>query len=323
MKKALFTLITLLLLTIGSMGAFSYSDGFEAGFEPVSFSELHLYLPLTPERDFHRLDPFPFKGRELGERIKRAFTARVNRDLKMVAFSGDERLYPLYNFAITPDVTGYIVRVGGESSFFESSIELLIYNKKRSAFTAKVALAGYSHGESGGHFYQSWILDTNGDGCLDIVTRERTGDWEELLSPVNDSLIVLSWQKSGYIRKRPLNYEEALQSFTFYRNPFYQKNALLLPTDKKAKESFIILMSSDSTLKGARFELKKYEESFTYENLKLYYLYRAPAEIVRKGERYYTLLDANLSRNEAELLLTEIKRVFPTAWLAPKSFISR
>lgn len=320
MKKTLFTLI---FFTIASVGAFTYSDGFEEGFEPAAFSELHLYLPLTPERDFHRLDPFPFKGSELSERVKRAFSARVNRDLKIVAFSGDERLYTLYSFSITPDVTGYIVRVSGESSFFESSIELLVYNKKRSAFTGKVALAGYSHGESGGHFYQSWIIDTNGDGSLDIVTRERAGDWEELLSPAKDNLLVWSWQESGYTRQRPLNYGEALQSFAFYKNPFRQKEALLLPTDKKAKESFIILMSSDSTLKGARHELKKYEEGFTYERLRLYYLYRAPAEIVRKGERYYTLLDANLSRNEAELLLTEIKRLFPTAWLAPKSFINR
>lgn len=320
MRKTLFTLI---ILTIASVGAFTYSEGFEEGFEPAVFSELHLYLPLTPERDFHRLDPFPFKGRELSERVRRAFAAMVNRDLKIVAFSGEERLYTLYSFPITPDVTGYIVRVSGDSSFFESSIELLVYSKKRSAFINKVALAGYSHGESGGHFYQSWILDTNGDGSLDILTRERTGDWEELLSAEKDSLVVWSWQESGYTRQRPLNYAEALQSFTFYKNPFARKNSLLLPTDKKAKESFIILMSSDSTLKGARFELEKYEKRFTYDNLRFYYLYRAPAEIVKKGERYYTLLDADLSRNEAELLLLEIKQVFPTAWLAPKSFIAR
>lgn len=320
MKKALFTLITLLII---SMGAFSNNEAFEEGFAPIAFSELHLYLPLTPERDFHRLDPFPFKGQELSERVKRALAARVNRDLKMVIFSGDERLYTLYSFPLTLDATAYIVRVSGPASFFQSSIELLVYNTKSSTFTAKVALAGYSHGESGGHFYQSWILDTNGDGYLDIVTRERSGDWEELLSTARDSLIVWSWHNSLYIQSRPLNMGEALQSFTFYNNPFSSKNSLLLATDKRAKESFIILMSSDSTLKGAHHELERYKKNFTYEELRLYYLYRGPAEIVKKGERYYTLLDADLSRNEAELLLGEIKRVFPTAWLAPKSFINR
>lgn len=321
MKRALFII---LLCACAVMSAFSYTPLFNENFQEAAFSELHLYLPLTPARDFHRLDPFPFKGYQLSEEVKRAFISKLKSDRKSSTIGEEELLYGLYSFQINPEVRGYLIRQAGEGSFFASSIELFIYNSKKREFTEQLSLAGYSHGESGGHFYQSWIIDTDGEGSLDIVTRERSGDWDELLSSSKDRITVKLWQNGHYLQSKPHNRKEALDSFRFYQNPFEKKPLLREIADSPQNEQlkhYLILMSSDSSRPSAQHELEKFRREFSYKNQKLHHLFRAPAEIAKKGNRYYTLLDCDLTRAEAEILLPEIRRVFPTAWVVEDSFL--
>jgi hypothetical protein len=285
-------------------------DRFSDHFELKAFGSLHVYLPISYVYDFHVLDPYPYKGKKLDNALMKAVGKQVSAD--------NNAYYAVFKFYISKDFTAFIVREGGECQFFISSLELYIYDQKNKKCVQNITLAGYSHGESGGFFCASWIEDINGDQCLDLITRGRQGSWEELEYGGKDSITVYLWQNSQYEKYTPVNIKKFLAAYPIFHNPFSSSGIELEDIDKDLKQAenvYAIILSSDKSFEAARFEETRFEKEYTFHNSIFYYFSFLSCNIYEKNHKFYTTIGGYLSRNEAELILLDIKKSFPTAWI--------
>jgi hypothetical protein len=302
----------LFLLFLFNAGAYAQESPFEQfsnQFELKSFTSLHIYLPITWSSDFSPLDPYPFKGRKIDASLLAVMGIKPG---------GYEIYYALYKFYITPSVMGFMIRRGGDAQFFDSSLDLYIYNRKTGRLIQMVSLAGYAHGESGGMFWAGWLQDINNDGAPDIITRERSGPWEELESPLNDSITVHMWHAEAYIKYIPQNKARFLESYPVFFNPFGADCVSAADVDKKLeqeKQVYKIVLSSDMDLEAARFEEHRFEGTDKSHASTIFFSDMLDCSIYKRKDRFYTVISGDFSRNKAELILMDLKEIFPTAWI--------
>ncbi len=306
----LFIIIVLLLFQNTLYAQKTSFEQFSDQFELKVFENLHLYLPISYVYDFHALDPYSYKGKKLDNALMKVVGKQAKDDYYIY--------YAIFRFYISHDVIGFIIRQGGDSQFFGSSLDLYIYDMKNDKSVQRIFLAGYNHGESGGRFWESWIEDINGDQCPDIVTRERAGSWEELEYGGKDSIKVHIWQNSQYIEYSPHNINKFLAAYPLFHNPFSSSGITLEDIDKdlkQAKNIYTVILSSDTSFEAARFEETRFEKEYTFHKRTFYSFDLLCCSIYKKNNKFYTTIGGSFSINEAELLLLDIKKIFPTAWM--------
>jgi hypothetical protein len=307
------TTVIMLFLVLFQPPADARETTFEqlsAHFELRSFSILHVYLPITYSFDFSPLDPYPYKGKKIKTSLMKFLGRNVHEEY--------DTYYALYVFYISPSVVGFIIRRGGDAQFFDSSLDLYVYDKKTDRCIQVVSLAGYAHGESGGVFWAGWLQDINNDGAPDIITRKRSGTWEQLESPLNDAITVYLWQADEYKEYTPRNRKAFLQSYPVIYNPFGVRNVSLKDIDpglKPEEQVFKIVLSSDADLEAARYEERRFNEAEKSDGVTLYFSDMLYCCIYKKHDRFYTVVSGSFARNKAELILMDLRKVFPTAWL--------
>ncbi|MBN1798435.1 MAG: hypothetical protein JW822_07650 [Spirochaetales bacterium] len=313
--KLLNILIIVFFMFLPQTGLYAQNQSFEQfsnQFEVKVFEHLHLFLPISYVYDFHALDPYPYKGKKLDNDVLKVIGKKAN---------DHETYYAVFKTYISHDIIGFIVREGGESQFFDSSLEMYIYDKKNYKIVQHISLAGYTHGESGGRFWAGWIEDINGDGCLDIVVRERFGGWDELEQGGDDSINVHVWQGKKYIEYTPQNIGKFLAAYPIFYNPFGSRDIALEDINKDLKQAenvYAIILSSDKSFEAARFEESRFEKEYTFHKRIFYYFNLLSCSIYKKNNKYYTTIGGDFSINQAELVLLDIKKIFPTAWVVDR-----
>ena len=120
-----------------------------------------------------------------------------------------DRLFSCFRFAMGHDRTGFLVRV--PSQYEESAVDLFVWNNVDNRFESRHELSD-GFGDEGWHFNQeSWILDLNHDGTLDIVTRKIEVDAEDSSAKGNrtnsrtDSLFLYLADHNYHFKKATLS----------------------------------------------------------------------------------------------------------------------
>jgi len=265
--KILNRLIIFLLFLLLQSTLYAQNESFEQfsdNFELKAFENLHLYLPIRYDWDFHALDPYAYKGKKMDNALMEIMGKQVNYDY--------ETYYAVYRFYISHNIIGFIIRQGGGGQNLIGSMDLYIYNKKKCV--QNISLAGYNHGESGGVMWESWIEDINDDGILDIITRERLGSWDELEHGGKDSVKVYIWQDEKYIEYVPHNISKFLAAYSIFYNPFSSRGITLEDINKDLKQAenvYTVILSSDTSFEAARFEETRFEKEYTFHKRTFYY----------------------------------------------------
>jgi len=152
-----------------------------------------LHVEIAPE-----IDTTP--GRSIPTAL---FFEKVPADLlesiDYLADPGQAQVFGRQQFPLNDTTIGCWVEI---HQYWFQHQALLLYNKRRQAFTDLITLAEWYGGESGQILTGSWLFDYNEDGKKDIVRREiehhTEPNGEEWTEHINQSATLLLWKNGRF-----------------------------------------------------------------------------------------------------------------------------
>jgi len=109
-------------------------------------------------------------------------------------------------FSLTPDVEACLVDI---RQFWFQHQSLLLYDRRKNAFTGRVTVAEWYGGDGGQILTGCWLVDHDGDGRRDLVRREihhtlRPDDNGEALDETHEAAMLLAWRQDRFV-EQPLS----------------------------------------------------------------------------------------------------------------------
>lgn len=171
-------------------------------FKTLSFDSLHIYYD-HKERD----------STLLGKTIPQVFLSYFPEEVRLGATEWNvDQVYGVYKFAYSPDITAMIARVPSEHS--STAYSIFLYNNSNGKLLHSQRIAIFEG--SGGDMIKenSWLLDLNRDGMIDIVTKKRdTYSLDEELTKFThyDSSFVFLGTPTGF--KKSQEFHKQVKNF--------------------------------------------------------------------------------------------------------------
>lgn len=127
-------------------------------------------------------------------------------EISHVADSGSAVVLARRRFPLTDEVEACLVDI---RQFWFQHQSLLLFDRRKQAFTGRVTVAEWYGGDGGQILTGSWLLDHDGDGRLDLVRREiqhtlRPDDNGEAVDEFHESAMLLAWRKNRFV-EQPLS----------------------------------------------------------------------------------------------------------------------
>lgn len=137
-----------------------------------------------------------------GEEVDSTLYGEVARRLATIQFrppEGYPSVFAVGRVPLAPDITGFLVRAPGQH--WPSRIDLWIYDARRQELASRFRLAEYTGDEGYYVDEQSWFVDLNGDGSLDLVQRHRSTEHDAERDTTfirGDDLFVRYWRGGAF-----------------------------------------------------------------------------------------------------------------------------
>ncbi len=167
------------------------------------------YFPLLPPGDTLHLEIVTVIDTNTAQLIPsglffKEIPAALLEDIDYTTDPEQAQVYGRQQFPLADTITACWVEI--RQYWFQHHL-LLLYNKRKKAFTNRVMVAEWYGGEGGQILTGSWLFDYDGDGKKDIVHHEIQhtmipGD-EEPLERIEESATLLLW-KNGRFTETPL-----------------------------------------------------------------------------------------------------------------------
>jgi hypothetical protein len=124
----------------------------------------------------------------------------------------EDSVRALYRFRLTPSVTGYVIRFPSTEGPY---LALVSYHRSSGVWSRPILLA-QTFGDAG-YFWEgrSWLVDLNGDGYTEVVSRWHSTDYDldnDTLPPrITDSMAVIQ-DSAGSLSIHPIPADDPLWS---------------------------------------------------------------------------------------------------------------
>ncbi|MGB1216407.1 MAG: hypothetical protein ACPG5P_00940 [Saprospiraceae bacterium] len=314
-------LVFLSLIVCSNSFAQDTTKQFHSLFEEIEPDGLHIYSFARVPAIFPSTSTYVYKGL----RVDTSFHTIIEDVLYPNHPSGMEytEFFATYRFYISNKLEALLIRefkAGGR----EHHIHYLVYDNMNEKLVDSQTLS-YAYGYEGGEgLRESWILDLNKDGQRDIVTRSSSTYTGNEYSHTHDSLLLSIWSDGELLK---IGIADTLLKKQFEEDfPYYKKTFLGIHTEENLvdyleKETKIkvqennypyrywsIIAGSDKDLESAKHELRRAEEIFREDSK--YGLNWVQFEILKKNDRYYTIIKEFTTEVEARIALLEIQKKF-------------
>lgn len=109
-------------------------------------------------------------------------------------------------FPLTDDVEACLVDI---RQFWFQHQSLLLYDRRKQAFTSRVTVAEWYGGDGGQDLTGSWLVDHDGDGRRDLIRRDiqhtlRPTDDGDAIDETYESAMLLAWRQDRFV-EQPLS----------------------------------------------------------------------------------------------------------------------
>lgn len=306
-----FGLIFLLLFGSLCFGQNAKFQDFKKFFQPVEFEYLHVYSFARIPGKFASTSLYPFKGEKVDSTYFTLFE-NVIEPIDMKASYSD--FYAAYRFYLTGKQEVFLLREFHEGGS-EHHIHFLVYDHAKQNFVKSRKLS-YAYGYEGAWGQQeSWLLDLNQDGILDLVTRKYSesfigADAEKI---VEDSVLIGTWKNDDFVF---VNVQDSVlkksleQKFPFYSNPKYQliSKDLEVFLEKKLKirkEKFgkwNVIIAKDTSHAQAEIDIEIANSMFGDDPI--YGINRYKFSIYHKNGFFHVLVGDFNTKNQAEIAMS-------------------
>lgn len=127
-------------------------------------------------------------------------------EISHVADSGSAVVLARRRFPLTDEVEACLVDI---RQFWFQHQSLLLFDRRKQAFTGRVTVAEWYGGDGGQDLTGSWLVDHDGDGRLDLIRREiqhtlRPTDDGEAIDETYESAVLLAWRQDRFV-EQPLS----------------------------------------------------------------------------------------------------------------------
>jgi len=127
-------------------------------------------------------------------------------EISHVADSATAVVLARQRFPLTNEVEACLVDI---RQFWFQHQSLLLFDRRKNAFTSRVTVAEWYGGDGGQVLTGSWLVDHDGDGQRDLVRREiqhtlRPDDKGEAIDETHESAMLLAWREGRFV-EQPLS----------------------------------------------------------------------------------------------------------------------
>ena len=287
---------------------------FRTYFQEARFDYLHVYSEWNSnEAEYPPGSIFDYNGKKIDKGYYAWFHAQIVA-IKDPLYGAEPDFYAgVYRFLLSARSEVFVIR-GHEQSMREQPVYYVVYDRVLQKFTQAFEVSNFFGYESAFGNRESWLIDLNEDGVLDILTRSWIETTtllpnQEVKMTEVDTLTAYIWKNDQFIKK-------SVNHLTFLKNTFElrvlpslgyedQKKLTLFLDGKlyeNKRQTHFLVLGETKILKDA---VTRQQQLGYFTTSKYNYLAEHTIDIYYHNGYYFTVMSGFSTKNEIDLALIE------------------